>query len=38
MPHDLRRVYVSTVTALGFGRDAKNRIQNQQGGRHRVDL
>ena len=27
-PHDLRRTHGSTVTALGFGRDAMNRIQN----------
>jgi integrase len=26
-PHDLRRTHGSTVTALGFGRDAMNRIQ-----------
>jgi integrase len=27
-PHDLRRSHGSTITALGFGRDAMNRIQN----------
>jgi integrase len=27
-PHDLRRSHGSTVTGLGFGRDAMNRIQN----------
>ena len=27
-PHDLRRTHGSTITALGFGRDAMNRIQN----------
>jgi integrase len=27
-PHDLRRTHGSTITALGFGRDALNRIQN----------
>jgi integrase len=26
-PHDLRRSHGSTITALGFGRDAMNRIQ-----------
>jgi integrase len=32
-PHDLRRTHGSTITALGFGRDAMNRIQNhRQGG------
>jgi integrase len=27
-PHDLRRTHGSTITALGYGRDAMNRIQN----------
>jgi integrase len=27
-PHDLRRTHGSTITALGFGRDAMNRVQN----------
>jgi integrase len=27
-PHDLRRTHGSTITALGFGRAAMNRIQN----------
>jgi integrase len=27
-PHDLRRTHGTTITALGFGRDALNRIQN----------
>jgi integrase len=31
-PHDLRRTHGSTVTALGFGRDAMNRIQNHKDG------
>ena len=31
-PHDLRRTHGSTVTALGFGRDAMNRIQNHKEG------
>jgi integrase len=26
-PHDLRRTHGSTITRLGFGRDAMNRIQ-----------
>jgi hypothetical protein len=25
-PHDLRRTFCSKVTALGFGRDAMNRV------------
>ena len=29
-PHDLRRTHGSTITALGFGRDAMNRIQNHR--------
>ena len=31
-PHDLRRSHGSTITALGFGRDAMNRIQNHAEG------
>jgi integrase len=31
-PHDLRRTHGSTVTAMGFGRDAMNRIQNHREG------
>jgi len=31
-PHDLRRTHGSTVTRLGFGRDAMNRIQNHREG------
>ena len=31
-PHDLRRTHGSTVTGLGFGRDAMNRIQNHKEG------
>jgi integrase len=31
-PHDLRRTHGSSVTALGFGRDAMNRIQNHKEG------
>ena len=27
-PHDLRRSHGTTITSLGFGRDAMNRIQN----------
>jgi integrase len=27
-PHDLRRTHGTTVTALGFGREAMNRLQN----------
>jgi integrase len=29
-PHDLRRTHGTTITALGFGRDAMNRIQNHK--------
>jgi integrase len=29
-PHDLRRTHGSTITRLGFGRDAMNRIQNHR--------
>ena len=43
-PHDLRRTHGSTITKLGFGRDAMNRIQNHiEGGiadvydRHRYE-
>jgi integrase len=31
-PHDLRRTHGSTITALSFGRDAMNRIQNHKDG------
>jgi hypothetical protein len=31
-PHDLRTTHGSTITALGFGRDAMNRIQNHREG------
>jgi integrase len=31
-PHDLRRTHGSTVTALGYGRAAMNRIQNHKEG------
>jgi integrase len=31
-PHDLRRSHGSAITALGFGRDAMNRIQNHKEG------
>jgi integrase len=31
-PHDLRRTHGTTITALGFGRDAMNRIQNHRAG------
>lgn len=31
-PHDLRRTHGSTITALGFGRDAMNRVQNHRDG------
>ena len=31
-PHDLRRTHGSTVTALGFGRDLMNKIQNHREG------
>jgi integrase len=31
-PHDLRRTHGTTVTRLGFGRDAMNRIQNHKEG------
>ena len=31
-PHDLRRTHGTTITALGFGRAAMNRIQNHREG------
>lgn len=31
-PHDLRRTHGTTVTGLGFGKDAMNRIQNHKEG------
>jgi hypothetical protein len=31
-PRDLRRTHGSTVTKLGFGRDAMNRVQNHKEG------
>jgi integrase len=31
-PHDLRRTHGSTITALGFGREAMNRAQNHTEG------
>jgi integrase len=31
-PHDLRRTHGSSITRLGFGRDAMNRIQNHKEG------
>jgi len=31
-PHDLRRTHGTKVTALGFGRDAMNRVQNHKEG------
>jgi integrase len=31
-PHDLRRTHGSTITKLGLGRDAMNRIQNHKEG------
>jgi|SRR5579862_974580 len=31
-PHDLRRTHGTSVTRLGFGRDAMNRIQNHRDG------
>jgi integrase len=31
-PHDLRRTRGTTIAALGFGRDAMNRIQNHKEG------
>jgi integrase len=29
-PHDLRRTHGTMIAALGFGRDARNRIQNHR--------
>lgn len=31
-PHDLRRTHGTTITGLGFGRDAMNRVQNHREG------
>jgi integrase len=31
-PHDLRRTFSTTVTGLGFGRDAMNRVTNHREG------
>lgn len=31
-PHDLRRTHGTTIAALGFGKDAMNRIQNHKEG------
>jgi integrase len=31
-PHDLRRTFCSKITALGFGRDAMNRVTNHKEG------
>jgi integrase len=31
-PHDLRRTHGSTITRLGFGREAMNRVQNHKEG------
>jgi integrase len=31
-PHDLRRTHGSTITRLGFGREAMNRVQNHKDG------
>ena len=31
-PHDLRRTHGSTITGLGFGREAMNRVQNHKEG------
>ena len=31
-PHDLRRTHGTTITGLGFGREAMNRIQNHREG------
>jgi integrase len=31
-PHDLRRTHGTTITRLGFGRDAMNRVQNHKEG------
>jgi integrase len=32
VPHDLRRTFSTTVAALGFGRDAMNRVTNHKEG------
>jgi integrase len=32
VPHDLRRTHGTTITKLGFGRDAMNRVQNHKEG------
>ena len=34
-PHDLRRTHGLTITRLGFGRDAMDRVQNHKDGRIR---
>jgi integrase len=34
-PHDLRRTHGTTITSLGFGRDAMDRVQNHEDGRVR---
>ena len=31
-PHDLRRTHGTTITGLGFGREAMNRVQNHKEG------
>ena len=31
-PHDLRRTHGTTITGLGFGREAMNRVQNHREG------
>jgi integrase len=31
-PHDLRRTHGSTITGMGFGREAMNRVQNHKEG------
>jgi integrase len=31
-PHDMRRTHGTTITRLGFGRDAMNRVQNHKEG------
>jgi integrase len=31
-PHDLRRTHGTTITSLGFGREAMNRVQNHKEG------
>lgn len=32
VPHDLRRSHGTTITGLGFGREAMNRVQNHREG------